>query len=212
MHKKITAEILGTAFLLVAIVGSAIQMQRMSTGLELNLEGHAVAIGLTLAVMIAAFVKVSGAHFNPAVTIVMAWRKEIGGMDALTYIGAQFVGAVLGVAIAHWSFGLPAMEPSMNPRGGELISEVVATFGLVMVLLAVRGYDPKAMPWAVGLYLTAAIMFSNSTAFANPAVTFARTLTDSVAGIHSSDSLMFIAAQVVGGLAAAGMYKFMGGK
>jgi len=162
-------------------------------------------------VMIAAFMKISGGHFNPAVTVVMAWRGEIKGMDALTYIGAQFVGAVFGVVLAHWCFGMPAMESSMTIRDGNfnLVSEVVTTYGLVLVLLAVRDANPKAMPWAVGAYIAAAVMFSSSTAFANPAVTFARTLTDSVAGIHSGDSLMFMAAQFVGALAAAGVYKFL---
>ncbi len=211
--KALTAELIGTAFLLLAIVGSALQMDVMSTQVELNLEGHAIAIGLTLAVMIAALVKVSGGHFNPAVSIVMAWRGELKSMEAIAYIVAQVVGAVIGVALAHMAFDMAALgESGMMRAGGNVIAETVATFGLVLVLLGVRDKNPNAMPWAVGLYITAAVMFSSSTAFANPAVTIARAFTESLAGISLSGVTAFIIMQLVGAVLAAIVYRFVASK
>lgn len=211
--KALVAEILGTAFLLLAIVGSALQMDAQSSTVELNLEGHAFAIGLTLAVMIATLIKVSGGHFNPAVSVVMAWRGEMKVSEALFYIVAQLIGAMVGVAVAHMAFGMPPLgDAGVMHESYNLVAETAATFGLVLVLLGVRDNHAKTMPWAVGLYLTAAVMFSSSTAFANPAVTVARTFTESMAGIHSDGVLLFIVMQLLGALAAAIVYRFITAK
>ena len=210
--KALIAEVLGTAFLLIAIVGSALQMEHATAG-NLDLEGHAVAIGLTLAVMIAALVKVSGGHFNPAVSVVMAWRGEMKGGECLFYIVAQVIGAMVGVMLAHIAFGQPVLGDSAIVRGGgNVTAETVATFGLVLVLLGVRDKTPQAMPWAVGLYIAAAVMFSSSTAFANPAVTLGRMFTDSLAGIDTSGALLFMGMQFVGALLAAIVYRFVAAK
>jgi glycerol uptake facilitator-like aquaporin len=197
--RRLVAEALGTAFLLVAIVGSGIMAQRLAGGNDaLALLCNTVATGAALVVLITIFAPISGAHFNPAVTLYFALRREIVWRDALAYVTTQFVTAVAGVWLAHAMFALPIVEISQKLRAGpaQWLSEFVATFGLLLTI-AGGARKPDTTPALVGLYISAAYWFTASTSFANPAVTLARALTDSFAGIAPVSAPGFMVAQIV---------------
>jgi glycerol uptake facilitator-like aquaporin len=204
LARRLLAEAIGTAFLLMAVVGSGIMAQRLSGGNDaLALLCNTVATGAALVVLIGVFAPVSGAHFNPAVTFYFALRREISACDAACYAAAQIIGAIVGVYLAHAMFAMPIMEVSQKFRDGpsQWLSEFVATFGLLLTI-AGCARKPDTTPALVGLYISAAYWFTASTSFANPAVTIARSLTDSFAGIAPHSAPGFIAAQSLAALAA----------
>lgn len=205
LARRIFSEWLGTAFLLAAVVGSGIMAQKLAGGnAALALLCNTIPTGSILTVLILIFGPLSGAHFNPAVTLAFAWRGDVLWPFAAGYIVAQIVGAIAGVWAAHLMFELPVWQFSITARSGtgQWIAEVIATFGLLLTIFGCAARTPAAIPYAVGLYITAAYWFTASTSFANPAVTIARSLTDSLAGIAPSGVIAFIAAQLVGAGAA----------
>ena len=207
------AEFVGTAFLLLAVIGSGIAASRLSphdTGLAL-LE-NAIATGGALVAIILAVGPVSGAHLNPIVSLADAAFGGLNRLEAIVYIGAQLAGAVVGAILANLVYALPAVSISTHVRsGGNLwLSEVVASLGLLLVIFGVvRSRRGSVAPFAVGAYITGAYFFTSSTSFANPAVTVARTLSDTFAGIAPSSVPMFVLAQLVGCLAAVGLVRFL---
>jgi len=208
--KGAAAEALGTAFLLAAVVGSGIMGERLAGGnAAITLLANSLATGLALAALILAFAARSGAHFNPVVTLALALRGEFNRRRIAAYVAAQFAGAVAGVLAAHVMFDMPLLQSYAAVRAGwaQWWSELVATFGLVFVILSLPRREPLAAPLAVGAYIAAAYWFTASTSFANPAVTLARAFTASFSGIRLTDVGPFIAAQLAGGglaLLAAG--------
>lgn len=201
ISKRLCAEALGTALLLATVVGSGIMADALSGGNDgLALLANAVATGAILIVLILIFGPVSGAHFNPAVTLVFTLRKDVTPYHAGLYVAAQIVGAIAGVILAHAMFGLPLIQASNTVRTGDglWLSEVVATFGLLASILGCLRWRPEAVPYAVGLFITAGYWFTASTSFANPAVTIGRTLTDTFSGIQAVDAPLFIVAQSAG--------------
>jgi glycerol uptake facilitator-like aquaporin len=212
LEQRLAAEFLGTAFLLATVIGSGIMGERLAGGnLALALLTNTLPTGAILVVLIAMLSPISGAHFNPAVTLVFWMRREITSRAALGYLGAQIGGAVTGVLAAHFMFDLPIVQASVKLRtgGGQWFAEFVATFGLLTTILATLKARPSYMPMAVGLYITAAYWFTSSTSFANPAVTIARTLSDTFAGIRPEDAPAFIGAQLIGAVAAAGLCQWL---
>ena len=200
MAQRLVAEALGTALLLVAVVGSGIMAERLAGGnVALALLGNTLATGAALVVLITVFAPLSGAHFNPAVTLYFALRGETGWPRALLYIVVQTIAAVLGVWLAHAMFGMPILEASHKLRDGwpQGLAEFVATFGLLLTIAGGIRFAPLSAPMLVGLYITSAYWFTASTSFANPAVTLARSLTDSFAGIAPHSAPLFIAAQLL---------------
>jgi glycerol uptake facilitator-like aquaporin len=205
LARRGAAEFLGTAFLLAAVVGSGIMAQRLSGGNgALALLCNTIPTGAILTVLILIFGPLSGAHFNPAVSVAFALRRELSWPNAATYIVVQIIGGLVGVWVAHLMFELPVLQVSLNARtgAGQWLAESVATFGLVLTILGCVARAPTAVPYAVGLYITSAYWFTASTSFANPAVTIARSLSDTFAGIAPAGVVAFIAAQFVGMLAA----------
>jgi glycerol uptake facilitator-like aquaporin len=205
LSRRLVAEGLGTAFLLMAVIGSGIMGEKLAAGnAAMALLANSIATGCALAVLILIFAPVSGAHFNPAVTLCMAMRKKIAGADALAYIGVQVAAAIAGVAAAHLMFGEPLLFASETIRtgGGQWWSEFVATFGLLMVVWSCAKQSLPAAPLAVAAYITAAYWFTASNSFANPAVTVARAFSNTFAGIRPDDVLPFILAQFAGALVA----------
>jgi glycerol uptake facilitator-like aquaporin len=203
--RRAVAEAMGTAFLLAAIVGSGIMAQKLAGGNNaLALLCNTLPTGAILAVLILTFGPISGAHFNPAVSIGLALRGELAAKTLTVYIGAQVIGAILGVWVAHLMFELPLWQVSGTARTGpgQWLAESVATFGLLLTIMGCGARTPSAVPYAVGLYITSAYWFTASTSFANPAVTIARSLSDTFAGIAPTGVAAFIAAQLVGMLAA----------
>jgi glycerol uptake facilitator-like aquaporin len=201
LAQRLFAEWLGTAFLLAAVVGSGIMAQRLAGGnVALALLCNTIPTGAMLVVLILIFGPLSGAHFNPAVSIAFALRRELPWPMAAGYIAAQFTGAVAGVWAAHLMFELPVWQFSITSRAGtgQCFAEAVATFGLLLTIFGCAARTPAAVPYAVGLYITAAYWFTASTSFANPAVTIARSLTDTFAGIAPAGVLAFIVAQLTG--------------
>ena len=201
LARRLFAEGLGTALLLMVVVGSGIMGQRLSAGNDaIALLGNTLATGAGLVVLITLFGPISGAHFNPAVTLVFAIRREIAWPVALAYVVAQVVCGVLGVWVAHAMFAEPILQVSAKPRDGlsQGLAEMVATFGLIGTILGSLRFRPEATPWMVGLYITAAYWFTASTSFANPAVTLARSLSNTFAGIAPASVPLFLAAQIVG--------------
>jgi glycerol uptake facilitator-like aquaporin len=195
------AECLGTAFLLAAVVGSGIIAQRLAGGNEaLALLCNTLPTGAILTVLILTFGPLSGAHFNPAVSIAFALRGEINWQDAACYISAQIIGGMIGVWATHLMFELPVCQVSLHARtgAGQWLAEFIATFGLLLAFLGCAARNAAAIPYAVGLYITAAYWFTASTSFANPAVTIARSVSDTFAGIAPSGVVAFIAAQLAG--------------
>jgi glycerol uptake facilitator-like aquaporin len=206
------AECLGTAFLLGAIVGSGIMAQRLSDGNDaLALLCNTLPTGAILVVLILTFGPLSGAHFNPAVSLAFALRREIMWRDAAHYIAAQIMGGIVGVWAAHMMFELPVWQISLHERAGtgQWLAEFVATFGLLLTILGCAARNPAAIPYAVGLYITAAYWFTASTSFANPAVTIARSISDTFAGIAPSTAPAFVAAQLIGMFAAFGLSQWL---
>ena len=196
--RRALAEALGTALLLAAVVGSGIMGERLAGGNQnLALLANSLATGFALIALIIAFAPRSGAHFNPVVTIAFAVRGEFPKREVVAYLAAQACGAILGVLAAHAMFDLPLLQYSEKVRtgAGQWWSEVVASFGLVFVILSC---DRKTVPYAVGAYIAAAYWFTASTSFANPAVTVARALTDTFCGIRPSDVVPFIVSQLAG--------------
>lgn len=212
LSRRLTAEALGTALLLAVVVGSGIMGQRLSGGNDaLALLGNTLATGAALVVLITVFGPISGAHFNPLVTLLMATRREITPGAAALYVLVQVVGAILGVWIAHAMFAEPIWQVSAKLRDGpaQAFAEAVATFGLIATILGVSRFRPEAVPTAVGLYITAAYWFTASTSFANPAVTLARSLTDSFAGIAPASVPGFLLGQIIGAVVAGLVFAWL---
>ena len=206
LPQRAVAECLGTAFLLAAVVGSGIMAAKLAGGNgALALLCNTVPTGAILTVLILTFSPISGAHFNPAVSIALALRRELPPGVAAMYIAAQIVGGITGVLAAHAMFELPLWQVSVTIRTGvgQWFAEAVATFGLLLTVLATRS------AYAIGLYITAAYWFTASTSFANPAVTIARALSDTYAGIAPGGVLAFIAAQIVGALLAVALARWL---
>jgi glycerol uptake facilitator-like aquaporin len=202
---KLAAEALGTALLLAIVIGSGIMGERLCDGnVAIALLGNTLATGAGLVVLIIIFGPLSGAHFNPAVTLVFALRREIAWRIAAAYVVVQVAAAVLGVWLAHAMFAEPILQVSAKLRDGpsQALAEFVATFGLIATILGSVRFRPEITPFAVGLYITSAYWFTASTSFANPAVTIARSLSNTFAGIAPSSAPAFIAAELVGALVA----------
>jgi glycerol uptake facilitator-like aquaporin len=203
--RRLAAEAIGTAFLVATVVGSGIMAERLADGNDaIALLGNTLATGAMLVVLITVLGPVSGAHFNPAVTLAFLIRREIGAAIALAYIASQIAGGIAGTWLAHAMFEEPLVQFSTRIRTGpaQWLAEGVASFGLMATILGTLRYRPDGVAWMVGLYIAAAYWFTASTSFANPAVTIARSLTDSFSGIRPSDAPGFIAAQLVGAAAA----------
>jgi glycerol uptake facilitator-like aquaporin len=206
LARRLAAEAVGTAFLLATVIGSGIMAQQLAGGnIALALLGNTLPTGAILVVLILIFSPVSGAHFNPVVSMVFALRKELPWRDAIAYIGLQMAGALVGVWVAHVMFELSVWQLSSTLRtgAGQWLAEAVATFGLLLTILGCLRGAATAIPYAVGLYITAAYWFTASTSFANPAVTVARAFSDTFAGIAPAHVLGFIIAQVFGAIAAS---------
>jgi glycerol uptake facilitator-like aquaporin len=211
MSRRLAAEWLGTALLLATVIGSGIMGERLSGGnVGIALLANSVATGTALYALILVFAPVSGAHFNPAVTLVLVSQKQIKLQDAIAYICVQVTGAFAGVAAAHMMFGEPLFSFSLHERTGaaQWWAEGVATFGLLVVILGSARQSLPAIAAAVGTYITAAYWFTASTSFANPAVTLARAASNTFAGIRPNDVLAFIVAQLAGALAAAAVMRW----
>ena len=205
LARPLAAEALGTALLLATVIGSGIMAERLAGGnVALALLGNTLPTGAILVVLILVFGPVSGAHFNPAVSLVFALRGELPWNALMPYVAAQIVGAVLGTWAAHLMFDLPLLQLATKVRsgGGQWFAETVATFGLVLTILGCLARTPSAVPYAVGLYITAAYWFTASTAFANPAVAIARSLSNTFSGIRPQDLPGFIAAELSGAIIA----------
>jgi len=209
LARRLAAEALGTAFLVATVVGSGIMAETLTKDTALALLGNTLPTGAILVVLITIFGPISGAHFNPAVSLVFALRRDLPPWEAGLYAAAQIAGGVVGTFAAHLMFGLPVLEASMKMRtgGAQWFAEWVATFGLIVTILAGLRFARDSAPWLVGLYITAAYWFTASTSFANPAVVIARSLTNTFSGIRPADVPAFIAAQLAGaicGLVLAG--------
>ncbi|MDQ0320248.1 glycerol uptake facilitator-like aquaporin [Pararhizobium capsulatum DSM 1112] len=204
IRRRLVAEALGTAVLVTTVVGSGIMGDRLSDDTAISLLGNTIPTGAILVVLITILGPLSGAHFNPVVTLVFALRREITASGSIGYVFAQIGGGVLGTWIAHLMFDLPVLQLSETVRSGmsQWTAEAVATFGLVFTILAGVRFRGDAVPWLVGLYITAAYWFTSSTSFANPAVAIARSLTNTFSGIRPIDVPGFAAAEVVGALLA----------
>ena len=212
LAQRTAAELLGTAFLLAAVVGSGIMAAKLAgDNAALALLCNTIATGAILTVLILTLGPVSGAHFNPAVSLATALRGDMSARATALYIGAQLAGAILGVWAAHLMFELPVLQISLTTRSGfgQWLAEAIATFGLLLTILGCSARSPAAVPYAVGLYITSAYWFTASTSFANPAVTIARSLSDTFAGIAPTGVIAFIAAQLVGMLAAVTLGRWL---
>jgi glycerol uptake facilitator-like aquaporin len=210
--RRYLAECLGTAFLLAGVVGSGIMAAKLAGGNgAIALLCNTLPTGAILTVLILTFGPLSGAHFNPAVSIAMVLRRQLPTRVAALYIAAQIVGAIIGVLIAHAMFGLPLWQVSTTVRAGygQWLAEFVATFGLLLTIFGCAARTPAAVPYAVGLYITAAYWFTASTSFANPAVTIARALSDTYAGIAPAGVMAFIVAQLLGTAAAVALARWL---
>ncbi|MEM9317422.1 MAG: MIP/aquaporin family protein [Pseudomonadota bacterium] len=198
--RALTAEALGTGLLVCTVVGSGIMAESLSADVAIQLLGNTIPTGAILVVLITVLGPISGAHFNPAVTLAFALRREIGPSDAGAYIAAQIVGGCFGTLVTHLMFDLQPFEFSEKIRTGpaQWWAEMVATFGLIAVIFGGIKHRAEAVPWLVGLYITAAYWFTASTSFANPAVAIARSLTDTFSGIRPLDLPGFIAAELTG--------------
>ncbi|HEU4412717.1 MAG TPA: MIP/aquaporin family protein [Polyangiaceae bacterium] len=212
LSRRAAAEGLGTAFLLAVVVGSGVMGDRLSGGnVALALLANSVATGAGLVALILTFGPVSGAHFNPAVTLAVAAEGGLPWREAAAYVAAQVAGAFVGTGVAHGMFGLALASASRHERSGpaQLFSEFVATFGLLAVVWGCSRRRASDAPFAVGAYITAAYWFTSSTSFANPAVTMARCTTDTFAGIRPADTPGFVAAQALGALAATALFRWL---
>jgi glycerol uptake facilitator-like aquaporin len=212
LGQRVTAEALGTAFLLATVVGSGIMAERLSGGnVALALLANTVATGAGLVALILTFGPVSGAHFNPAVTLADASQGGLPWQDVPAYVTAQVLGAFAGTAVAHVMFSEPLFSASTHVRAGAgpVVSELVATFGLLSVIWGNARRRPSVTPFAVGAYITAAYWFTASTSFANPAVTLARAASNTFAGIRPADAPGFIVAQLLGAGAATALFRWL---
>ena len=204
LSRRVAAETLGTAVLVTTVIGSGIMASRLSGDVGLQLLGNTIPTGAILVVMITLIGPISGAHFNPVVSLVM-WRLKAHTLaETSSYCVAQVAGGLIGAMLANLMFQLPAVEFSLKERTGsaQWLAEIVATFGLLFVVLSARHLSLKSVPALVGLYITAAYWFTASTSFANPAVTIARTITNTFAGIAPASAPAFIVAQFIGAAAA----------
>ena len=204
LPRRLAAEALGTGFLVATVVGSGIMAEKLAGGnVAIALLGNTIPTGAILVVLILALAPISGAHFNPAVSLVMAINGRLRWRELAAYVAAQLIGGCLGTLAAHAMFELPLLQLATTVRTGpaQWFAEFVATFGLLMTILALVRFRSEAIPFAVGLYITAAYWFTASTSFANPAVTIVRSLTDTFAGIAPRDIAMFVVAELVGALA-----------
>lgn len=204
LNRRLAAEALGTLLLVATVVGSGIMAESLTRDVALALLANTLATGAVLVVLIAILGPISGAHFNPAVTVVFTLKRELAPAEALGYMAVQIAGGIAGTLIAHAMFALPLWETSLKVRTGgpQWLAEGVAAFGLVATILAGLKFDRRAIPWLVGLYITAAYWFTSSTSFANPAVAIARSLTNTFSGIRPTDLPGFIVAELAGAFAA----------
>src|SRR5665213_4303643 len=204
LPRRLAAEALGTGLLVATVVGSGIMAESLTKDMALALLCNTLATGAILVVLIAILGPVSGAHFNPAVTMIFALKRELAPREALPYIVVQIVGGIAGTVTAHAMFGLPLLDASLKIRtgGAQWLAEGVAAFGLIATILAGIRFERASVPWLVGLYITAAYWFTSSTSFANPAVAIARSLTNTFAGIRPTDVAPFVAAQLAGAFGA----------
>ncbi len=212
LPRRLAAEFLGTGFLVAAVVGSGIMGERLAGGnVAIALLANTIATGAALVALILTFGPISGAHLNPAVSLADALERGISWPVAAAYIVAQCAGAIGGTLVAHAMFTLPAVSLSMHTRSGpaQIFSEFVATFGLLSVIWGVSRHRSEMIPFAVGAYITAAYWFTASTSFANPAVTVARSLSNTFSGIRPLDVAPFIAAQLAGALAATLLFRWL---
>ena len=212
VSRQLAAEFIGTCFLLMTVVGSGIMADQLAGGnVALALLGNTLPTGAILVVLITMFGPISGAHFNPAVTLVFFLKREIVASTAVLFVIVQILGGCLGSWLAHAMFDLPLLQASTTARtgGAQWLAELIATFGLVGTILATLVARPTAVPMAVGLYITAAYWFTASTSFANPAVTIARTLTDTFAGIQPAHAPGFIVAQLIGAVLALAVFTWL---
>ena len=212
LAQRATAEFLGTLFLVAAVVGSGIMGERLAAGnVAIALLANTIATGAALVALILTFGPISGAHFNPAVTLADAIEHGLAWREVPAYVVAQCAGGICGALAAHLMFGLPPYSFSTHVRSGgsQLFSEFVATFGLLCVIWGCARVRPSVVPVAVGCYITSAYWFTASTSFANPAVTLARCLSNTFAGIRPADVPLFIAAQLLGALAATWLFRWL---
>ncbi|HZC95385.1 MAG TPA: MIP/aquaporin family protein [Bradyrhizobium sp.] len=204
LQRRLAAEALGTALLVATVVGSGIMAESLTKDVALALLGNTLPTGAILVVLITILGPISGAHFNPAVSLIFALKRELTPREALLYVVAQVAGGIAGTVIAHAMFALPLLDTSLKMRtgGAQWFAEGVAAFGLIATILAGIRFERAAVPWLVGLYITAAYWFTASTSFANPAVAIARSLTNTFSGIRPIDLPGFIAAEVCGAVIA----------
>lgn len=214
LSRRLAAEALGTGILVATVVGSGIMAETLTKDVALALLCNTLPTGAILVVLVTVLGPISGAHFNPAVTLVFAGRRELPAQEALLYAVAQIAGGVAGTMAAHLMFGLPILDMSMKMRtgGAQWFAEAVAAFGLVATILAGIRFQRNAVPWLVGLYITAAYWFTASTSFANPAVAIARSLTNTFAGIRPADLPGFIAAELLGAILASLLMNWLLGR
>ena len=212
LARRLAAEGLGSFFLFACVIGSGIMAQNLSQGNDaVALLGNTLATGAILFVLITMLGPISGAHMNPAVSLVAAARRELSWSDAIAYILVQLTFGILGAWAAHLMFGLPTLQLSVKARNGlgQFAGEFIATFGLILTILGTVRYRREWVPASVGLYITAAYWFTSSTSFANPAITIARSLTNTFAGIAPHDVPLFIVAQLLGAGCAALVAKWL---
>ena len=211
LQRRLVAEALGTALLVATVVGSGIMAESLTKDVALALLGNTLPTGAILVVLIAILGPISGAHFNPAVTVIFALKRELTPRDALFYILAQIAGGIAGTMMAHAMFALPLLDASMKMRSGgaQWFAEGVAAFGLVATILAGIRFERASVPWLVGLYITAAYWFTSSTSFANPAVAIARSMTNTFSGIRPADLPGFIAAELCGAVVALMLMRWL---
>jgi glycerol uptake facilitator-like aquaporin len=204
LPRRLVAEALGTALLVATVVGSGIMAESLTKDVALALLGNTLSTGAMLVVLITILGPISGAHFNPAVSLVFALKRELTLRDTLLYIAAQIAGGIVGTMLAHAMFALPLLDASLKVRSGgaQWLAEGVAAFGLIATILAGIRFERASVPWLVGLYITAAYWFTSSTSFANPAVAIARSMTNTFAGIRPVDLPGFVVAELFGALAA----------
>jgi glycerol uptake facilitator-like aquaporin len=204
LPRRLAAEALGTALLVATVVGSGIMAESLTKDVALALLGNTLPTGAILVVLISILGPISGAHFNPAVTMIFALKRELMPREASSYVLAQIAGGIVGTMLAHAMFALPVWEASLKMRSGgaQWLAEGVAAFGLIATILAGLKFNRTAIPWLVGLYITAAYWFTSSTSFANPAVAIARSLTNTFSGIRPADLPGFIVAELCGAVVA----------